>query len=352
MINLIKNIFILLFILLATFEVCARIDDKIKWDADFFSDYSSKLLLIDDELGRHNRPNAQFEKWKINKYGFRGPEITPSKEKGVIRIAFMGASETFGLYESPNMEYPAQIRSKLNYLYPGEYEVINVSCAGMTLPKAIEYYKDWISKFSPDFVFYYPSPAVYLDVNAPHNKLNPETPNKKRGTFKLRIVGKLKNVGKELVPSRVQTYIKMKVIDNIVGKYPSGWAWESPPPDRVDLLRTHLLQLISTIRSQDCEIVLMTHANRFSIPHNPNDTAQLMSWRKFYPRASGECLISMDNAANEIIRKIGIEVKVPVVDIDKGIPKDANNFADFVHFTDAGARKVASIITSFIIHSR
>ena len=109
-------------------ELGARLDDWIKLDVPLGAAYSHDDLHIADSLGPHNRPNAQFEKWRINSHGFRGPEI--SMEKGdKTRVVVVGASEAFGLYESPGMEFVAQMQTMLDTKSPGDYQVINAAAA-------------------------------------------------------------------------------------------------------------------------------------------------------------------------------------------------------------------------------
>src|SRR3990172_2700849 len=84
------------------FESFARLDDLIAYDAPFFKVYSYDTMLVDhDEFGGKGKSNGRYEKWVLNSHGFRGPEIQVEKPQGVIRIVTFGASETFGLYESP-----------------------------------------------------------------------------------------------------------------------------------------------------------------------------------------------------------------------------------------------------------
>ncbi len=95
-------------------EVSARIDDKIKYNAPFFHEYSPSLLRSKDSEGlNHNIPRSHFEKWRINNFGFRGADISSLKSDSFYRIVCMGTSETFGLYESPGREWPAQLQNIL-----------------------------------------------------------------------------------------------------------------------------------------------------------------------------------------------------------------------------------------------
>jgi len=137
---------ILLFML--TIEVCARIDDKIKYNASLWGPYDWGIMRkLDSDDIPYNIPNCRFEKWKINEFGFRGEPIPPEKRPGIVRIACMGASETFGLFEDPGLEWPAQLNSILSLNQ--KYQVINAGIVGINLNTMIPYLKKYVLKGPP-----------------------------------------------------------------------------------------------------------------------------------------------------------------------------------------------------------
>ena len=101
----------LLFVLVL--EACARLDVFVTWGAPLWGGYTEALLTVTDDHGTDTRPGASFEKWRINRHGFRGPEITVEKPPGVTRVVVAGSSEAFGVYEGEDMEFPAQMRTRL-----------------------------------------------------------------------------------------------------------------------------------------------------------------------------------------------------------------------------------------------
>jgi hypothetical protein len=91
-------------------------------------------------------------------------------------------------------------------------------------------------------------------------------------------------------------------------------------------------------------VVLATHANRFASPLRAGDEAQMTGWVRFYPRASPECLIDMERKAEEVVRRIGRERSIEVVEVQAALGKDPRYYADFSHFTDAGAERAAAAL--------
>ncbi len=261
----------------------------------------------------------------------------------------MGASETLGLYEQEGMEYPAQLRTILDKKTPRHFQVINAASLGTSIPKASQNYTLWLSKFKPDVVLYYPSPAFYLDESPPAPVKLGSGAKPQKNRFQFRISRKIELVLKKNLPDSIQLQLKQWQIYRQTRNHGSEWGWKSPPSDRLELFRSHLVAFIENISKSGARPVLLTHACRFSANAIDGDRYQLISWRKFYPRASEKCLIDMEDAANNIIREIGATYQVPVIDLDKSVPKGAENFADFAHFTDAGARIVAAKLADALV---
>ena len=161
-----------LFLLVA--EGVARLDDWLQYDVPLNAnpDRERDLTIVDDH-GIHGRPHGRYRKWELNSFGFRGPEITEQPSNGTTRVMIIGASETFGLYESPGKEYPRQLAEILKASGQGCFEIVNAAMAGITLPTMKGYWNSWASRFGAQVVLIYPSPIFYLDEKAPgtHNSV-------------------------------------------------------------------------------------------------------------------------------------------------------------------------------------
>ncbi len=96
---------------LVTLQIDKQISFCYVWNKDGRmkeNDLFSVLFEEDSDGIHHHIPNAKYEKWEINSLGFRGKEIDLEKKEGQIRIACFGVSETFGVYESKDKEWPSQ----------------------------------------------------------------------------------------------------------------------------------------------------------------------------------------------------------------------------------------------------
>ena len=339
-----------------TLEVCARIDDRLTWDAPLWGHYSHKRLFTVDELGPHSKFGARFEKWRVNSHGFRGADITMVKPAGVVRVIVIGQSETFGLYERAGMEFPAQLQKKLDIAKPGRYQVLNAGCAGMTLPRFIHYFGVWLKKFDPDIVIYYPTPGSYMEevvpgsspVSAMRRPIRPES---------IRLVRKTRVVVERFLPAFVveamheqRMAIHERRMAAYVRKQKTGWLWEHVPPERLAVFKRHLEEFVRDIRESGAQPMLVTHAHRFPADRakwSAVDEVMMTGWR--WARTSEQSMLEMEDAANRAIRELGKQLGIPVADAALGVPRVPENFADFSHFTDRGAGIMAELLAREIL---
>lgn len=340
-------------VFVAVLEVCIRVEDRTRWDAPLLGPYSHDLLTATDSIGRRNRPDTQFEKWTVNRWGFRGPEIEMTPPQNKRRIAVVGASETFGLYESQGHEFPAQMQNMLDRLDPGAFQVVNTAVPGASPPHMADYYQRWVSRFKPDVVVIYPSAAFYLDNNPPRL---PSKPPRLRdpmdeNRYDLRVVSRLENKLKRFLPAALQTRLKEWGIERQIAEHGQDWVFQEVPGDRLETFRQDLVALVEAVESSGARVVLGTHANRFSRPLSETERTHLIGWRRFLPRAGGELLIDWGEATNEVIRDVAVERGISLADVARAIPKRPENFADFSHFTDAGAEAAAQAFVRTLLQT-
>ena len=372
-------------------EVCARVDDWLRWDAPFFDSYSHAILRTTDEHGRHTRPGARYEKWQINSQGFRGPEITVEKPPGVIRVVVAGASEAFGLYESSGMEFPALLQDMLNEESPGRYQVLNAACPGMTPARIAFYFNSWVSRFDPDILIFYPTPAFYLDVEPPPgprdllaragtaaspdkmhkqdsedavesmqasplvsepSKPLPGVTARLRTSAEtgfawrplLRLKNKVNAVRRRFLPQRLQTWARQLSTYRQLRRQPPHWVWSAPPPERLGLFKRHVAELIDLVQNHGTRVILATHGTRFGDSLNTVDKQHLIAWRRYYPRAGDLTLVDTERSVNALLRDMGRSGELVVADVEAAVSPTAEHYADFAHFTDTGSRLAAGVM--------
>jgi hypothetical protein len=324
---------------LLTFEGCARLDDHLRQGAPLWGPYSINTLFSASPLGREGRPNASFGKWRLNSLGYRGPDIAP----GRTNIVVAGASETFGIYESPDHEYPRLLQRRLDEWQPERFNVVNAAIPGMRIGR-VDYLSNAMTLVGARYVVLYPTPANYIGATTPYcGRPTSPVPVQLGVSDHVRLVGRLETLFKANAPDFVMNSLRKFYVDVASREVPVA---EDVSAASVDAFREDLRCAIRTIEANGAIPILLTHATYFGpvATARAEDRAMLVAWRRFYPDIREEGLLRLGLRANEVIRAIGRETGTEVIDAARGVPPGPGHFADFVHFTDQGAAVMAALI--------
>lgn len=106
-------------------------------------------------------PADQAQQASHNSFGFRGPETTWSKPEGVLRIACVGGSSTYGEGVSSNEHtWPTHLETLLaSATAEGQYEVINLGVPGYSSFESLSRFAFDGVELKPDVVVIYHSMA-------------------------------------------------------------------------------------------------------------------------------------------------------------------------------------------------
>lgn len=103
----------------------------------------------------HESPYKDFQvSVRVNREGFRGPEVNLVKSPGTFRIFSLGDSFTFGLGVENDETYPALLEVELNQGTKNgqRYEVINGGVPGYNLAHYYLVLKHRVLRYNPDLV--------------------------------------------------------------------------------------------------------------------------------------------------------------------------------------------------------
>jgi lysophospholipase L1-like esterase len=331
-------------------EIATRVDDAIRFGTPIFSRIESESdLLVRDAAGEHGRPHARYGKWVINNVGMRGPDVDSIKPPGILRIVTAGASETFGLYESPGREFPRQLEDTLRARLGPRVEVLNAAIFGMTLPTLEQDLRLRVRPLHPDVVVLYPTPVQYLNEELPRpaepdSGASGELPF--RDALYPRAMERLRNQAKALLPGWLATSLRRDDIAREAREHPAGWRFTGVPADRLAAYEGDLRRTIGTIRALGAVPVLAIHVNAFD-QGGRLDEPMLVSWENQYHRATGDVLIAFDAAAARATVRAARDSSVTFVDLRR--IHGSRMFADYAHFTDAGAAAVAGAIAPAVL---
>jgi hypothetical protein len=329
-------------------ESTARIEDYVRRGVPIFSTPDRYHdLVLHDTLGIRGRPGGHYQRWQLNSAGFRGPEISVKPAPNCHRVLILGASESFGLYESNGKEYPAQLRTKLDAARAGCYEVVNASLFGLTLPGITQMWENWARQFAPRTVIIYPTPAFYLAQNPPGRPGSPPARDDGPPWWTPRMRGR----AEDLIdfPDFIQRRRIAKDAAALEAEHDRSWFYESVPPDRVALFVRDLDTLVSAIQAASATPVLVTHATGFHHPPNDNDLQidAMEAWRLHMRKPRGPVLLAFEDQAREAMLVLGQRRGVPVVDAAGAMNGHEDWFAsDLLHFDDQGSGKLADLLAA------
>ena len=324
---------------LLTLEVAARIEDALRFQAPLLGAYSINTVFEPSPYGRSGRPGARYAKWSFNSLGYRGPEPAP----GRTNLLAFGASETFGLYEQPNGEYPRLLEQALNASGAARYNVINIAVPGISIGR-VDYLDHALQVSAARVVFVYPAPANYIGHEGAYcGQAATPVPTDLGLSDRIRLAGKLSQLVKAHIPEPIMTRLRrfsiwldtrnLSVTDRV-------------PEATVDAYRRDLECVVEHVRQHGAEPILLTHATYFHGTAGPEDLALLTAWRRFYPQLAEMGFLDLEERANAAVRQVAAANAVQLIDVAQQMPRGPNFFADFVHFSDAGAARMAQIITA------
>jgi hypothetical protein len=349
------------------FEAATRVDDWVRFGVSPLSPVAAEEeLLTRDSLGEHGRPGAQFQKWVLNNVGMRGPNVSVAKPPNMFRVVTAGASETFGLYESPGHEYPRQLEDTLQRVLAADdcrgarVEVLNAAIFGMSLPSVDQDLRMRVGHLHPDVVVLYPTPVQYLADEPPQATLplaaGDGDPAPWYAVLRPRAIVALRTQLKEVLPGWLKTWLRQRDVDAMVAAQADTWRFDTIPSARLARYDRDLRHVVETVRSIGALPVIMTHANLFMTAPSRSDSSQLTAWERFYPRATGSVIVAFDSVAALITLRVARDSSVATVDladIVRHAPSStaAHLFGDYAHFTDMGSALVAGALGPVIEHT-
>jgi hypothetical protein len=322
----------------AIFEVLARLDDWVRFGASPVDRYDIEEVFKTGEFGKQGKPLAKFKKWEMNSLGFRGPE--PAADSWTVLVH--GASESFGIFESPGHEYPRLLEKELKRLNP-RYSVVNAAMPGMRFGRDA-YLIDAIQRTNAKAVVIYPTPLGYFGINEGvcGNPKNRVMGNATRGPL-LRAPGKLYDYLKRSLPDQVGDFFRSTHSAIQAGSTQLASTWSK---EDLEAFEADLKCITDKVRQAGATPLLLTHATIFGARFEMDYPVMLNAWQRFYPMLDKRGFRRIEIEANELIRRVGVSHGFPVLDLAQGIEPGPKMFADFVHFSDAGAQAVASQIAT------
>jgi lysophospholipase L1-like esterase len=332
---------------LGTVELACRIEQWFLYDAPVLGMYTYDTALFTmDEYGIRGKPNGAYEKWRLNSFGFRGPEIRRDKSSHRMRVVCVGASETFGLYESPGAEWPRQLESLLGNAEV-ESEVVNAAIAGMSLFQRTLHIQYRLIPFEPDVVLFMLEYGSYAGMTEQRLKGRqdksvglPSRTDIIASLKALRTVSRLKDVFLPRLPIQIQKGFeqlergaKLRLKENELG--PKFRSIAHVAPFEVDVFRRDLERLYAVSSAAGVRLVLLSPAMWFT---ERNFDMTYLSW----PYLDESWWKEAQSVLSATARNFANERHLPYIDLSEAVRGHESEWMmDMLHFNDSGAKQVA-----------
>lgn len=338
-------------------EIGIRIRDRIVSGTPILANptYSSTLRIRKYGIWV-GKPNAHYRKWKLNAFGFRSEPITLHEKPGCTRIMILGASEMFGLYESPGKDFAADLTRDLKPR--GCFTVINAAMAGMGIMAAKVYWDHYLYRFRPNYVLIYPAPdisfIVYLHTphgaHAKNDTRKPTAHHLAAGTewhFHSRLLDYLHSFVH--MPQAIADWRTRRNIEAMIHAHPKSWRIRQVPKAVIARYTKALTALIKDIQSSGSAPILMTHALRITRKTYKSDEPATLWVLSAGPQATIQAWLENDTRSNTAMKEIAAQYKLHVVHLSRKMSGCRACFFDGAHFTNLGAKIAANTATKVIV---
>lgn len=272
-----------------------------------------------------------------NSRGFRLPEWT-GKKAGVIRIAALGGSTTYGMYSKDGKDvWPALLENALLEQWGEGIEVVNLGLPAYTTHEIIGLTAMLVPELKPDIVLIHVGAndafaACYPDEGGPDNTTFRFSWNYKtipgflrflmRYSRLVRVFGFRYVSSKGFLPGDMIAAMQYR-------PYPDEKAKQYADEATGKYFRRNMSSLIALVKDMGAVPVLLTH------PLSPK-------WE--YPKSIFyRGLVEAHRRNNGIIKEIGSQRGVPVIDLYDRM-RDVVYFTDAIHESDPGMALKVSLI--------
>lgn len=301
------------------------------------------LYFVDPETGlRRAKANVTLGPIQTNSFGFRSPEIALKKPDGTIRIAFLGSSTTFDSEVSSNTaSWPHLVVSRLQEMIPTlDFDYINAGLPGFSTKPMTEHFKHYVAPLSPDIVvirstdltrdtaYRAREQAIYSGVHYSMSWL-------------ARRFAVWAKIEKNLV-----------VIGRLLGAYGSRQKLSLQNPFSTEGYASRLSTLIEMVRETSASPILINGDSALRSDQSLWTQARAAQSYLFYmPYLSIPSIITLQNAYAEATRSVALQSGAPIIDIIGKVPADRTHFVDTAHYSDAGSRLAAELISDALLTS-
>jgi lysophospholipase L1-like esterase len=278
----------------------------------------------------------------INSHGYRGAEFARPKPPGVFRVLAIGGSTTFDVCVTDDgAAWTSRLEEALRRRFPGRaIEVVNGGMPGYTsVEMAMKLELIDIPVVEPDIVL------ALVGVN----DLQPSAAPGFRADYSVghaeiqrRYLG-LESRPPNLVERSVLLFKIRRRLGLEREDAPETPRSDATLPEAEAAYRARLEALACLAGERGIGLVFLTQALRFG-PQSPMTPADSVSAFRWLPFLTASGMIRGMEHYNAITREVAAATGAALIDVARDLPATPEDFADYCHWTDAGAEKMAAFL--------
>ncbi|MBL8703110.1 MAG: SGNH/GDSL hydrolase family protein [Alphaproteobacteria bacterium] len=287
------------------------------------------------------RAGAREGTISINSLGFRGPEIPRDKPAHRLRIAFLGASTTYCAEVSSDAAvWPHQAIEMLGRRFPGvEFDYVNGGAPGYRVEASLTNLRHRVGVLKPDVIVIY---HATNDLSGELRRLAEEA-----GIFKPSDLMRHGIDEYSLLYELLRKNLRVMAAERQAADAKSILAFD--PARLGEGFRADLTRLVEESRRVAPVVAVATFATHLRPEHNLEQQRRAaVSALVVMPFMSLPGLVDGYRRYNDVIREVGRSTGAMLIEGENDIPGDPAHFVDTVHFTDAGARRMAERVVGVL----
>ncbi len=274
----------------------------------------------------------------LNSAGYRSPERPRDAPPGTLRLVCSGGSTTFDLTaESNDQSWPWMLETRLR-ASGREIEVWNAGFPGWTsLENTISLLiRD--QDLRPDVVILFQGindlqPAAHRPFDRQYEAGHAER--------------QLQALGFTVGPPAIwdRSVLLERVRQLLLPRSPDSDVATEIDPEARDVFQRNVSSFVSIARSAGADVILATQPIRVRAAQREDDLLYLESWLGI----GGESVPAQLEVLNEVLREVAETEDLILADLAVELEFDDRDFADPMHYTRSGSRKIADFFSAAAI---
>jgi lysophospholipase L1-like esterase len=286
---------------------------------------------------------------EINERGYRGGPIALPKPAGVRRVVILGGSSVFDINATEGRDWPHLVEERLRFGGHRTVDVINAGVPGHASSDSLGRLYSQIWMYRPDFVLidHVWNDMKYMGRAGPDRSLidliEPYDPSADPFQTYRGPLDHLLSYSQVYVKLRTR-YFLWKVRPGTEGAV-AGGPDAAIGPVGLEQFRLNLKLLVDASRDIGAIPVLMTEPTLVA----PSNTAADRDRIHYeYQGMDHEALVRGFDACYRIIREVGNDKQVPVLDLASVLNGRGDLFEDQVHTNPRGSEAIAGLVADFL----